>query len=178
MLALLILGDIQPPESVVKAMHSQVSAERQKRALILESEGSRQSSINVAEGQKQSAILASEGDRQEKINRAQGDAEALLARARASAVAIETIGKVIRQTGEEAVQLMVAEKYLEAFGRLAKEGTTILLPSSVNDPAGVITQVGGWLGGCVFRRWQYTRLSTLWLARLCTNKPSSCMHHG
>ena len=132
------IRDIQPPELVVKAMHSQVSAERQKRALILESEGSRQSAINKAEGEKQATILASEADKLEKINRALGEAEAQLARAQAEAKAIEMIGLAIRDNGESAVSLMIAEKYVEAFGKLAKESNTILLPSQVSDPSAMI----------------------------------------
>lgn len=124
-------------------MHSQVSAERQKRALILESEGSRQSAINVAEGQKQSRILASEGDKLEKINRAAGEAEAIIARSQATAVAIERISGAIATHGAQAVSLMVAERYVDAFGKLARESTTMLLPSSAADPASMVAQALG-----------------------------------
>jgi regulator of protease activity HflC (stomatin/prohibitin superfamily) len=133
------IRDIQPPESVVKSMHSQVSAERQKRALILESEGSRQSAINRAEGDKQATILASEADKLEKINKALGEAEAQLAKAQAEARAIEMIGKAITENGREAASLIVAEKYVEAFSKLAKEGNTILLPANTSDPAAMIS---------------------------------------
>lgn len=132
------IRDIQPPELVVKAMHSQVSAERQKRALILESEGARQSAINKAEGEKQATILASEADKLEKINRALGEAEAQLARAQAQAKAIEMVGQAIRDNGEPAVSLMIAEKYVEAFGKLAKESNTLLLPAQTGDPSAMI----------------------------------------
>lgn len=135
------IRDIQPPDSVVKAMHSQVSAERQKRAAVLESEGSRQSSINVAEGSKQANILASEAEKQEKINRALGEAEAILAKAKAEAEAINLIGQAIKRDGMEAVQLMVAQKYMEAFSKLAKESTTLMLPNNVSDPSSLIAQV-------------------------------------
>lgn len=134
------IGDIQPPESVVKAMHSQVSAERQKRALILESEGNRQSAINVAEGKKQSQILASEGNRQEKINQAIGEAEAIIAKANATATSIGAISKAISQHGREAVALMVAEKYIGAFSELAQKSTTLMLPSEASNPASFIAQ--------------------------------------
>lgn len=134
------IRDIQPPESVVKAMHSQVSAERQKRAFILESEGLRQSAINKAEGEKQATILASEADKLEKINKALGEAEALLARSQASAKSIEMISESIKQHGDSAVTLMVAEKYLEAFHAIAKQSTTLMLPANTADPAGVISQ--------------------------------------
>jgi regulator of protease activity HflC (stomatin/prohibitin superfamily) len=133
------IRDIQPPESVVKAMHSQVSAERQKRALILESEGARQSAINRAEGDKQATILASEADRQDKINKAVGEAEAVLQKARANAAAIALLGSAIRESnGPDAVSLMVAERYLDAFRGLAKEANTLLLPTNVADPAAMI----------------------------------------
>jgi len=133
---------VQPPESVVKAMHSQVSADRQKRALILESEGERQSAINRAEGQRQATILASEADRLEKINRADGDAEAILRRARATALSIEAVAAALQGTemSSGAVSLMVAEKYLDAFAGLAKEGNTLLLPANMAEPASVIAQ--------------------------------------
>lgn len=134
------IRDIQPPESVVKAMHSQVSAERQKRAQILESEGTRQAAINVAEGEKQSKILASEANKQEKINAAAGEAEAILLKATAEAASIQVISQAIAEDGEPAVGMIVAQKYIQAFEKLAKEGNTLLLPANVSDPAGIITQ--------------------------------------
>lgn len=121
-------------------MHSQVSAERQKRALILESEGNRQSAINKAEGEKQSRILASEGDRTERINLATGEAEATVARAKAAATAIGNVSMAISEHGTQAVSLMIAEKYIEAFGNLAQKSTSLLLPSSASDPASMIAQ--------------------------------------
>lgn len=121
-------------------MHSQVSAERQKRALILESEGSRQSAINVAEGQKQAQILASEGEKMEKINKAQGEAEAIVAKAHATAGSIAAISASILQHGHHAVTLMVAEKYIEAFSQLAQKSTTLLLPTGASDPASLVAQ--------------------------------------
>jgi regulator of protease activity HflC (stomatin/prohibitin superfamily) len=138
-----IIGDIQPPETVVKAMHSQVSADRQKRALILESEGERQSAINRAEGHKQATILASEADKLEKINIADGEASAILRKAEATALSIEAVAQklsLLEASGQGAVNLMVAERYMDAFGKIAKEGNTLLLPANVGDPAGVITQ--------------------------------------
>ncbi len=134
------IRDIQPPESVVKAMHSQVSAERQKRAQILESEGVRQSAINVAEGDKQSKILASEADKQERINSAQGEAEAILAKAKASAESIRVVAEAIKEQGEPAVSMMMAEKYIGAFEKLAKESNTLLLPSQAGDPSSMVAQ--------------------------------------
>lgn len=121
-------------------MHSQVSAERQKRAQILESEGSRQSAINVAEGQKQSQILASEAQRQERINEASGEAEAIVAKAMASAESIRQVSKAIEEKGSSAVQMMMAEKYIQAFEKLAKETNTVLLPSNPADISSVVAQ--------------------------------------
>lgn len=123
-------------------MHQQVSAERTKRAQILESEGARQAAINVAEGQKQATILASEADKAEQINMAAGQAEAILLKAKASAEGIEKIAQAIEaKHGGEAVSMTVAEKYVEAFGKIAKEGTTMIVPAAANDAASMVTQV-------------------------------------
>jgi regulator of protease activity HflC (stomatin/prohibitin superfamily) len=122
-------------------MHQQVSAERTKRAQILESEGARQAAINVAEGRKQATILASEAERSEKINMASGEAEAILLKATASASGIEKVARAIAMNhGNDAVSMTVAEKYVEAFGKMAKEGTTMIVPASTNDAASMVTQ--------------------------------------
>lgn len=135
------IRDIHAPDGVVEAMHRQVTAERSKRAEILESEGSRQSAINIAEGRKQSVILASEALRSEQINMATGEAEAILLKAKATAAGIDAVAKAIAE-GEEsaqgAVSLNVAEKYVEAFGKLAKEGTAIVVPGNVGDIGSMI----------------------------------------
>lgn len=135
------IRDIHAPPSVVEAMHRQVTAERSKRAEILESEGQRQSAINIAEGKKQSVILASEALKAEKINRASGEAEAILLKATATAKGIDAVAKSIAQ-GEDAAQgavsLSVAEKYVDAFGKLAKEGTAVVVPGNVGDIGGMI----------------------------------------
>ncbi|KAL1961488.1 hypothetical protein VTN77DRAFT_1826 [Rasamsonia byssochlamydoides] len=135
------IRDIHAPEGVVAAMHRQVTAERSKRAEILESEGQRQSAINIAEGRKQSVILASEALRQEQINRAAGEAEAILLKAQATARGIEAVAKAIRE-GQEyaqgAVSLNVAEKYVEAFGNLARESTAVVVPGNVGDIGSMI----------------------------------------
>jgi regulator of protease activity HflC (stomatin/prohibitin superfamily) len=123
-------------------MHRQVSAERSKRAEILESEGQRQSAINIAEGQKQATILASEAMRAENINKASGEAEAILLRAHATAQGLEMVSKaILKNGGEKAVSMGVAEKYVEAFGKLAKEGNTIVIPAGLGDIGGMIAQV-------------------------------------
>jgi hypothetical protein len=111
-------------------MEMQAEAERRKRAEILESEGRREAAINNAEGQRKSAILA-----------AQGDADALLNRAKAAAQAIEMLGSSIRKTGgREAVTMRLAEQYVAAFARIAKNGNTILLPAQVGDPSAMVAQ--------------------------------------
>ncbi|KAJ2371070.1 Stomatin, partial [Coemansia sp. RSA 2611] len=136
------IRDIHPPAKVVEAMHSQVSAERSKRAQILESEGSRQSAINVAEGAKQAQILASEAEKMQQINRAMGEAEAIRQTAMAEAAAIERVAQAIRGTegGHQAASLQVAQQYVEAFGNIAKQANTIVVPASANDVAGMVTQ--------------------------------------
>ncbi|KAL2410332.1 Stomatin-like protein stl-1 [Exophiala dermatitidis] len=135
------IRDIHAPEGVVAAMHRQVTAERSKRAEILESEGQRQSAINIAEGRKQSVILASEALKAEQINMASGEAEAILLKAQATARGIDAVANAIRQ-GEDsargAVSLSVAEKYVEAFGNLAKEGTAVVVPGNVGDIGSMI----------------------------------------
>ncbi|CAH0056425.1 unnamed protein product [Clonostachys solani] len=135
------IRDIHAPGAVVEAMHRQVTAERSKRAEILESEGQRQSAINIAEGKKQSVILASEAMRAERINTADGEAEAILRKARATAEGIDAVAQSIlsgREGAQGAVSLTVAEKYVEAFGNLAKEGTAVVVPGNVGDIGGMI----------------------------------------
>ncbi|WYZ41169.1 hypothetical protein EsH8_V_000064 [Colletotrichum jinshuiense] len=135
------IRDIHAPVGVVEAMHRQVTAERSKRAEILESEGQRQSAINIAEGRKQSVILASEAMRAEQINRASGEAEAILMKAKATASGIDAIAKSIAE-GEDAakgaISLSVAEKYVDAFAKLAKESTAVVVPGNVGDIGGMI----------------------------------------
>jgi regulator of protease activity HflC (stomatin/prohibitin superfamily) len=132
------IKDITPPENIKRAMDLQVAAERQKRASVLESEGKRQSQINIAEGQKQQVVLASEAALTDQVNRARGEAEAILAVAEATAKGIEMVAASIgKPGGAEAVALRVAEQYVAAFSNLAKEGNTILLPADTGD-AGVM----------------------------------------
>lgn len=135
------IRDIHAPEGVVAAMHRQVTAERSKRAEILESEGQRQSAINIAEGRKQSVILASEAMRAEQINRADGEAEAINLRAQATSQAIDAVARAIEAGGHDAhsaMSLSVAEKYVDAFSKLAKEGTSVVVPGNVGDLGGMI----------------------------------------
>jgi regulator of protease activity HflC (stomatin/prohibitin superfamily) len=135
------IRDIHAPEGVVAAMHRQVTAERSKRAEILDSEGQRQSAINIAEGRKQSVILASEALRQEQINRAVGEAEAILLKAQATARGIDAVAQSMaagKENAQSAVSLSVAEKYVNAFSNLAKEGTSVVVPGNVGDLGGMI----------------------------------------
>lgn len=135
------IRDIHAPAGVVEAMHRQVTAERSKRAEILDSEGQRQSAINIAEGRKQSVILASEALRSENINVASGEAEGILLKAQATAAGLASVSRALAQGGQNAqsaVALSVAEKYVEAFGKLAKEGTSVVVPGNVGDIGGMI----------------------------------------
>ncbi|KAK7511410.1 uncharacterized protein IWZ02DRAFT_440671 [Phyllosticta citriasiana] len=135
------IRDIHAPAPVVEAMHRQVTAERSKRAEILESEGQRQSAINIAEGRKQSVILASEALKAEQINMASGEAEAILLKANATASGIDSVARAIEQgqnSAQNAVSLKIAEQYVEAFGRLAKEGTSVVVPGNVGDIGSMI----------------------------------------
>lgn len=122
-------------------MHRQVTAERSKRAEILDSEGQRQSVINIAEGRKQSVILESEAKRAEQINNAAGEAEAILLRSQATSRGIEVVAKSIedgQENAHAAVSLSVAEKYVDAFSKLAREGTAVVVPGNVGDLGGMI----------------------------------------
>ena len=135
------IKNITPPTTVLKAMELQVAAERQKRAEILQSEGQRQSKINVAEGQKQEVVLVSEGALTDQVNRAKGEAEAILAVAEATAKGIELIAAAIEKSGgEQAVALKIAEQYVSAFEKLARTSTTVLLPANANDAGSMVAQ--------------------------------------
>uniref|UniRef100_UPI003AAF04DC stomatin-like protein 2, mitochondrial n=1 Tax=Centroberyx gerrardi TaxID=166262 RepID=UPI003AAF04DC len=135
------IKDIQVPPRVKESMQMQVEAERRKRATVLESEGTRESAINVAEGRKQAQILASEGEKAEQINKATGEAQAVLAKAEAKAKAIRLLSDALaEQNGNAAASLSVAEQYVSAFSNLAKESNTVLLPSNTGDVTGMVTQ--------------------------------------
>lgn len=130
------IRDIHAPEGVVAAMHRQVTAERSKRAEILDSEGQRQSAINIAEGRKQSVILASEALKAEQINMASGEAEAILLKAQATARGIDAVAEAIARgdmSAQSAMSLSVAKDYVAAFQHLAKEGTAVVVPGNVGD---------------------------------------------
>lgn len=135
------IKDIHVPPRVKESMQMQVEAERKKRATVLESEGTREAAINVAEGCKQAQILASEGEKAEQINRATGEAQAILAKAEAKSKAIRVLSEALsQQNGDAAASLSVAEQYVSAFSKLAKESNTVLLPTSTGDVSGMVTQ--------------------------------------
>ncbi|XP_029476434.1 stomatin-like protein 2, mitochondrial [Oncorhynchus nerka] len=135
------IKDIHVPPRVKESMQMQVEAERKKRATVLESEGHKEAAINVAEGRKQAQILASEGQKAEQINNAAGEANAVLAKAEAKAKAIRLLSEALaEQNGNAAASLSVAEQYVSAFSKLAKESNTILLPSNSGDISGMVTQ--------------------------------------
>jgi len=133
------IKDLTPPNEILRAMQAQITAEREKRALIAASEGRKQEQINIATGEREASIARSEGEKQAQINLAQGEAAALLAVADATARAIERVGAAIEQPGgNEAVNLQVAEKYVDAFGKLAKENNSIIVPANLADVSGLI----------------------------------------
>ncbi|CAG9181039.1 SPFH domain-containing protein [Cupriavidus respiraculi] len=133
------IKDLTPPKEILHAMQAQITAEREKRALIAASEGRRQEQINLASGAREAAIQKSEGERQAAINSAQGEASAILAVAEANAQAIEKIGRAIRgEGGMEAVNLKVAEEYVNAFGNLAKAGNTLIVPGNLGDMSSMV----------------------------------------
>jgi len=135
------IRDIKLPTRVQEAMQMQVEAERKKRAAILESEGVKAADINIAEGKKQARILQSEAEKQEMINAAEGAARAVVAAGEARSESIKLVAKALsNQHGEEAASLAVAEKYVAAFGELAKESNTLLLPANTGDVTGMVTQ--------------------------------------
>jgi len=134
------IKNITPPKDVLAAMEKQMRAEREKRAVILTSEGNRDAVINTAEGAKQQVIKASEATKQQHINEAEGEAAAILAVAEATAEGIRKIAESIRAPGGfEAVQLRVAEQYIEQFGKLAKEANTLVLPTNLSDVGSMLT---------------------------------------
>jgi regulator of protease activity HflC (stomatin/prohibitin superfamily) len=133
------IKDLTPPAEILHAMQRQITAEREKRALIAASEGRRQEQINIASGEREAATLRSEGERQAAINRAQGEASAIVALADASAAALRQVGAAIREPGGmDAVNLRVAEHYVDAFGKLAKTNNSLIVPANMGDMSSVI----------------------------------------
>jgi regulator of protease activity HflC (stomatin/prohibitin superfamily) len=134
------IKDLTPPKEILHAMQSQITAEREKRALIAASEGRRQEQINIATGEREAFIARSEGEKQSIINKAQGEAASITAVAEATAMAIERIAAAIRQPGgDQAVQLKVAERAVDAFGKVAADAaTTLIIPANMNEVSGLI----------------------------------------
>jgi regulator of protease activity HflC (stomatin/prohibitin superfamily) len=133
------IKDLTPPKEILHAMQQQITAEREKRALIAASEGRKQEQINIASGGREAAIQKSEGERQAAINQAQGQAAAILAVAEANAQAIQKIAAAIQSTGGmEAVNLKVAEQYVNAFANLAKQGNTLIVPGNLSEMSSMI----------------------------------------
>ncbi len=133
------IKDLTPPKEILTAMQAQITAEREKRALIAASEGRKQEQINIASGEREAAIAKSEGEKQAAINRAQGQAAAILAIAEASAEALRKTAAAIREPGgSDAVNLKVAEQYVNAFAQLAKTNNSIIVPANMSDISGLI----------------------------------------
>ena len=138
------IKNINPPEDVLSAMEKQMRAEREKRAVILTSEGERDAKINEAEGGKQQVIKESEASKQQKINEAEGEAEAILTVATATAEGLRRVADALQTTGgDRAMQLRIAEQYIEEFGRLAKAGNTFVVPANLSDIASMIALATG-----------------------------------
>ncbi|HTP29062.1 MAG TPA: stomatin-like protein [Anaeromyxobacteraceae bacterium] len=142
------IKNITPPKDVLAAMEKQMRAEREKRAIILTSEGERDAAVNVAEGKKQQVIKASEAVRQQQINEADGEAAAILAVARATAQGLRQVAEAISvPSGVEALQLRVAEQYVQQFGNLAKSGNTLVLPANLADVGSMVALATNLLRG-------------------------------
>ncbi len=134
------IKSITPPESILRAMQAQITAEREKRALIAKSEGERQQQINIADGKRQAAILESEGEKQGAINRAQGEGTAIRVIAEANAAGVRAVAEAITDKGGmEAANLKVAQQYIDAFGLLASKSNTLIIPSNAADIASFVT---------------------------------------
>lgn len=133
------IKDLTPPKEILHAMQAQITAEREKRALISASEGRKQEQINIANGEREAQIARSEGDKLAAINRAQGQAAAIVALAEANATALRQVGEAISaQGGADAVNLKVAEQYVGAFAQLAKTNNSIIIPANLGDMSGLI----------------------------------------
>ena len=136
------IKDLTPPTVILQAMQRQITAEREKRAVISESEGKKQEQINLATGAREAAIAKSEGEKQSEINVAEGKAQATIAIANATAQAISLIAKASEeQGGNTAINLKVAEQYIDAFSNLAKTNNTLIVPSNLSDVSGMVGSV-------------------------------------
>ncbi len=136
------IKDLTPPDAVLESMQRQITAEREKRAVIFESEGRKQEQINLANGEREAAIAKSEGEKQSEINIAEGKAQATLTMAAASAEAIRKIAEATQTAGgDTAVSLKVAEQYIQAFSKLAKEGNTLIVPNNLGDMSSMVSSV-------------------------------------
>lgn len=133
------IKDITPPDAVLRSMQTQITAEREKRALVAQSEGKRQEEINLAEGAMTAAIRESEGQKQAAINNAQGQAQAIMLTATATAEAIRKVAAALSEPGGmEAVNLKVAEQYVAAFGNIAKQGNTLIIPGDLSNMSSLV----------------------------------------
>ena len=134
------IKDLTPPNEILRAMQAQITAEREKRALIAASEGRRQEQINIATGEREAFIARSEGEKQAAINKAQGDATAITTVAEATAQALERVAAAIKHPGgEQAVQLKVAESAVKAYSKVAQDAnTTLIVPSNISEVSGLI----------------------------------------
>jgi regulator of protease activity HflC (stomatin/prohibitin superfamily) len=133
------IKNITPPQDVLSAMEKQMRAEREKRAVVLESEGAKEAKINVAEGEKQRVIKESEAKQTQQVNEARGEAEAILSIAQATAEGLKMVALALNQPGgDKAMQLRIAEDYLERFGALAKAGNSLIIPANLTDLASMI----------------------------------------
>jgi len=133
------IKDLTPPNEILRAMQAQITAEREKRALIAASEGRKQEQINIATGEREAFIARSEGQRQAEINKAQGEAAAIITVAEATADALRKVGEAIQTPGGgQAVQLRVAEQAVEAFAQLAQKNNTMIIPGNLSEVAGLI----------------------------------------
>ncbi|MGM0417446.1 MAG: SPFH domain-containing protein [Thermodesulfobacteriota bacterium] len=139
--------NIVPPQSIKEAMERQMKAERDKRAAIAESEGDRQARINRSEGMKKEAIFVSEGEMQKRINEAEGRAQEIKKVAQATAESLKIVASsIIEEGGSEAVNLRIAEQYIQEFGNLAKESTSVVIPTDLSDIAGIVKGFESFMG--------------------------------